>query len=72
MTDPHLYVMYIREEPRYYAFGEPWVAMALYMDDIRWKTPKEAWDDYMRENRGKLTDEELTAARKTFEEEAKA
>lgn len=30
-----------------YAYGLPWVAMALYMDDIIFKTPEEAkewWD----------------------------
>ena len=25
-----------------YAYGEEWVAMALYMDDIRFDTPEEA------------------------------
>ena len=30
-----------------YAYGAPWVAMALYMDDIAFDTPEEAkewWD----------------------------
>ena len=30
-----------------YAYGAPWVAMALYMDDIKFKTPEAAkawWD----------------------------
>ncbi len=25
-----------------YAYGAPWVAMALYMDDIKFKIPEEA------------------------------
>lgn len=31
-----------------YAYGPPWVAMALYMDDIAFDTPEEAkrfWDN---------------------------
>jgi hypothetical protein len=28
--------------PIAYAYGEEWVAQALYMDDIRFKTPEEA------------------------------
>lgn len=27
-----------------YAYGEEWVSMALYMDDIRFDTPEEAID----------------------------
>lgn len=33
--------------PVAYAYGEPWVAQALYMDDIQFDTPEEAkawWD----------------------------
>lgn len=25
-----------------YAYGAPWVAMALYMDDLKFKSPEEA------------------------------
>ena len=35
------------EEITGYAYGLPWVAMALYMDDIKFKTPEAAkawWD----------------------------
>lgn len=31
-----------------YAYGAPWVAMGLYMDDIKFKTPEEAkkwWEE---------------------------
>lgn len=37
-----LYVKYEDGEPVAYAYGEPWVAMALYMDDIGYPTPEEA------------------------------
>lgn len=31
-----------------YAYGEPWVAQALLMDDIRFDTPQEAIDWWER------------------------
>ena len=34
--------------PVAYAYGDEWVAMALYMDDMGYKTPeeaKEAWEN---------------------------
>lgn len=37
-----LYVKYEDGEPVAYAYGEEWVAMALYMDDISYATPEEA------------------------------
>jgi hypothetical protein len=42
-----LYVNYRETEdgtivPIGYAYGEPWVAQALMMDDIRFDTPEEA------------------------------
>ena len=36
-----------------YAYGDSWVGMALYMDDIKFKTPEEAkkwWDDYLKDH----------------------
>lgn len=36
--------------PIAYAYGEEWVAQALYMDDIRYKTPEEAMEAWQREN----------------------
>lgn len=49
---PQLYTNVIKhpdgtEEIVGYAYGDGWVAMALYMDDIKFKTPEEAkewWD----------------------------
>jgi len=42
------------ETPVGYAYGEEWVAMGLYMDDIKFKTPEEAkewWEkNYGKEN----------------------
>ena len=51
-----LYVKYIRhgdmiEEA--YAYGEDWVSMALYMDDIGYKTEaeaREAWEKWKEKN----------------------
>lgn len=37
-----LYVKYEDGEPVAYAYGEEWVAMAMYMDDIGYPTPEEA------------------------------
>lgn len=38
-----LYIRHSATEPHeMYAYGEPWIAMALYMDDIKFKTPEEA------------------------------
>lgn len=39
-----MYIHYIDGVPVKYAYGEPWVAMALYMDDIGYDTPEEAID----------------------------
>ena len=45
------------EETYAYAYGEDWVAEALYMDDIRFKTPEEAkawWEkNYGEEKAGR-------------------
>lgn len=41
--EAQLYVKYdAGGVPIAYAYGEEWVAQALYMDDIRFKTPEEA------------------------------
>ena len=39
---PELYVKYENDTPIAYAYGEEWVAMALFMDDIGYATPEEA------------------------------
>lgn len=39
---PELYIKYQDDKPIAYAYGEEWVAMALYMDDIGYSTPEEA------------------------------
>jgi len=41
MTE-QLYVKYEDGRPVAYAYGEEWVAMALYMDDIGYPTEEEA------------------------------
>lgn len=44
-----LYTMMVDGKPVAYAYGEEWVAMGLYMDDIKFKTPEEAkawWEKY--------------------------
>lgn len=41
-----LYVKYNDDQPVAYAYGEPWVAQALFMDDIGYPDPetaKAAW-----------------------------
>lgn len=50
--DPRLYEMHSSYGTRY-AYGDRWVAMALYMDDIRCKTPEEAmewWERFLAEH----------------------
>ncbi len=42
MENEQLYIKYDKGEPVAYAYGEEWVAMALYMDDIHYDTPEEA------------------------------
>ena len=42
MCDVTLYVHYVDGVPTKYAYGEQWVAMALYMDDIGYDTPEGA------------------------------
>ena len=37
-----MYVKYDNDTPVAYAYGEPWVAQALLMDDIGYPTPEEA------------------------------
>lgn len=53
-TELMLYINYAREadgtiRPIGYAYGAPWVAQALYMDDLKFDTPEEAkewWEKY--------------------------
>lgn len=42
MSSEQLYVKYEDGKPIAYAYGEEWVAMALYMDDMEYKTEEEA------------------------------
>lgn len=37
-----LYVKQCGDKPAAYAYGEAWVAQALFMDDIGYPTPEEA------------------------------
>lgn len=61
MEEEKLYVKYrIADDgtkiPVAYAYGESWVEQALYMDDIKYKTPEEAkagWERWKEKNRGK-------------------
>lgn len=51
-----LYVECIDGKPAYYAYGEEWVAQALYMGDMRYPTPeeaKEAWEKYKAQEKEK-------------------
>ena len=55
--EPKLYISYVEREdgslePVGYAYGEEWVSQALYMDDIRFKTPEEA-KEWWEKNYGK-------------------
>lgn len=49
-----LYVRRSATEPHeMFAYGDPWVFMALYMDDIKFATPEEAkawWEKFLEEN----------------------
>jgi hypothetical protein len=57
-TELMLYVNYIQDEEGNmvadgYAYGEPWVAQALYMDDLKFDTPekaKEWWEKNYGQN----------------------
>lgn len=45
-----MYVKYHGDTPVAYAYGEPWVAQALFMDDIGYPTPEEAKKAWEKEN----------------------
>lgn len=45
-----MYVEYRGEKPVRYAYGEPWVAMAMYMNDYGFPTPEEAIEAWNRRN----------------------
>lgn len=50
-SELNMYIKYDSDgNPLKYAFGEPWVAMALYLDDRGYDTEKEAISAWMREN----------------------
>lgn len=44
-----LYIKYMNGEPVKYAFGEEWVSMALFMDDIGYDTAEEAVVAWLKE-----------------------
>ena len=44
-----LYIKYRDDIPVKYAFGEEWVSMALFMDDIGYSTAEEALSAWLRE-----------------------
>lgn len=48
-----LYIKYRGDKPIKYAYGEEWVAMALYMDDYGFKTEEEAIADFHKRMEGK-------------------
>ena len=53
---PELYVKYIGEKEVKYAYGDPWVAQALFMDDWQYDTPTEAiaaWERYCKRQKEK-------------------
>jgi hypothetical protein len=50
---PETYVKYQGDMPVAYAYGEPWVAQALFMDDWQYPTEEEAiaaWEEYLKED----------------------
>ena len=44
-----LYIKYRDDIPVKYAFGEEWVSMALFMDDVGYNTAEEAISAWLRE-----------------------
>lgn len=49
-----MYVKYEGDTPVAYAYGEPWVAQALFMDDISYPTEeaaRAAWERWKARNR---------------------
>lgn len=55
MDEPkeQLYVSYRGDEIDGYVYGEDWVAMALYCDDMKYPTPEEAkaaWERWKAEH----------------------
>ena len=56
---PEMYVKYQDGKPVGYAYGEPWVAQALFMDDWQYPTEEEAivaWERYL-EKEGRKEDD---------------
>lgn len=53
-----MYVKYNGDTPVAYAYGDPWVAQALFMDDWQYPTEEEAiaaWEKYL-EKEGRKED----------------
>ena len=53
---PELYTLYNGDKPVAYAYGEPWVAQALLMNDWQYPTPEEAiaaWERYLKREEDK-------------------
>ena len=48
MSMAEMYIKYQGDVPVAYAYGDPWVAQALFMDDIGYKTPEEAIEAWNR------------------------
>lgn len=49
---PEMYVMYRDGVPTGYAYGDSWVAQALFMDDWRYETEEEAiqaWERFTKQ-----------------------
>ena len=46
-----MYVLYIGDKPVKYAYGEPWVAQAMFIDDYGYDTPEEAKAAWEREHK---------------------
>lgn len=45
---PEMYVMYRDGVPTGYAYGDSWIAQALFMDDWRYETEEEAIQAWKR------------------------
>ena len=65
-----LYTMYHGDTPVAYAYGDPWVSMALFMDDLKFKTPEEA-KAWWEKNYGEHSPNYLKALKMRKEDEVK-
>lgn len=48
MRMAEMYIKYRGDVPVVYAYGDPWVAQALFMDDVGYSTPEEAIEAWNR------------------------